>query len=207
MAEENLSNRLGVIEEKLDALKRLDKAYSLFGAFHHKYKLNATIPHGRLIEFEERHGIQLPFDYRCFVRFVGDGGAGPFYGVGKLEDGIYSDMDSRDSRFVLNLSKPFPYREAWNLQYPDDAEDEIRFRAYEKEYFDSRHADGSLRLCNFGCGVFISLIVNGPESGTMWTDDRVSDGGIYPSQDLGNTGKIKFIDWYELWLDQSIEKH
>ena len=206
MANEDLSARLGRVEEKLARLKRLDRRYSIFGSSRHEYRLNPPVPKERIVEFEEKHGVHLPFDYRCFIRFVGDGGAGPFYGLGQLEDGVYMDMDSRRTEFQLDLSRPFPHIEAWNLEYVDDPDDETKRRAYEEEYFDRRHAPGLLRLCNFGCGVFINLVVNGPESGNMWTDDRINDNGIFPSQELGNDEKLKFIDWYELWLDQSITK-
>jgi hypothetical protein len=40
----------------------------------------------------------------------------------------------------------------------------------------------------------------------MWTDDRGSDNGIYPSHELGNKSKVTFLNWYELWLDQSLDE-
>ncbi|WP_286375979.1 hypothetical protein [Acinetobacter sp. R933-2] len=40
----------------------------------------------------------------------------------------------------------------------------------------------------------------------MWTDDRANDGGIYPSQELGNRERITFLNWYERWLDQSLHE-
>lgn len=40
----------------------------------------------------------------------------------------------------------------------------------------------------------------------MWTDNRVNDGGIYPSVELENIGKISFLSWYELWLDNTIKE-
>jgi hypothetical protein len=52
----------------------------------------------------------------------------------------------------------------------------------------------------------LNLVVNGQEYGNIWTDDRGSDGGIYPSMELGNKEKINFLDWYELWLDNSLEE-
>ena len=48
--------------------------------------------------------------------------------------------------------------------------------------------------------------MNGQEKGNMWTDDRTNDAGLYPTIELGNKGKITFLDWYELWLDNSLEE-
>jgi hypothetical protein len=68
------------------------------------------------------------------------------------------------------------------------------------------HDYGRLYTADFGCGVMISLVVNGSEKGYMWTDDRTNDAGLYPSTELGNKEKLTFLDWYELWLEQSLEK-
>jgi hypothetical protein len=68
------------------------------------------------------------------------------------------------------------------------------------------HDYGRLNVTDYGYGIVISLIVNGEESGNMWTDNRTHDGGIYPSTELGNTDKVSFLNWYELWLDDSIQK-
>jgi hypothetical protein len=197
-----LSLQLSRVEEKLAHLRRLDRRFATFGSSSHKYKLKATIPEKQILDFEEKNGIVLPFDYRCFIRFVGNGGAGPFYGLEKVEDGIFGDLDRPNKEYTLNLSAPFPYSEEWNLESGNFD----NYLDFEDEYFDSRHANGLLRLCNFGCGVFINLVVNGFEYGHMWTDDRVSDHGIYPSTEFGNECAISFINWYELWLDHSLGK-
>lgn len=196
-----LSLQLGRVEEKLARLRRLDRRYTIFGSSSHKYELNPTIPDKQISEFEEKNRIILPLDYRCFIRFVANGGAGPFYGLGRLENGIYGDMDGWNKDYVLDLAVPFPFSDGWNLA-PDNFANE---QTHEEEYFKTSHVSGLLRLCNFGCGVFINLVVNGAEYGKMWTDDRVNDNGIYPSVELRNEGRVSFIDWYELWLDNGLE--
>jgi hypothetical protein len=50
------------------------------------------------------------------------------------------------------------------------------------------------------------LVVNGEEYGNIWTDDRASDAGIRPSYELSNKEKITFLNWYELWLDNSLKE-
>ncbi len=197
---DSLDKRLNRVEEKILRLKKADPTYSFFGSKYHKYSLNPTLSEASISFFENTHRIRLPLDYRCFVRFLGDGGAGPFYGLGQLANGIFVDMDNRGSH-VIDLSEPFAHTRAWNLACEDFEDHE----AYEREYFDDRHASGLLRLCNFGCGVFINLVVNGAEYGKMWTDDRGSDNGIYPSAEFGNARTLTFIEWYELWLDKSLE--
>ena len=87
----------------------------------------------------------------------------------------------------------------WNTnQKPDSRE--------ERKYFSDKWLQGLLRICNYGCGLSLNLVVNGSEYGHIWVDDRGNDGGLYPDNHFGQTGRTKFLDWYELWLDQSLEE-
>lgn len=54
--------------------------------------------------------------------------------------------------------------------------------------------------------VSINLVVNGPSYGEIWVDDRNNDNGVYPDFYFGNEERLGFLEWYELWLDKSIEE-
>jgi hypothetical protein len=56
--------------------------------------------------------------------------------------------------------------------------------------------------------VSLFLVVNGLEKGNMWTDQRAYDFGIYPTneEEFGSATRISFLDWYEKWLDHSIDE-
>ena len=196
----SLASQLSRVESKLGDLRKRDRGLSVFGSASHKYRLNRPLVDSEIEEFESSHEVKLPSDYRWFVRSIGNGGAGPFYGLGRLESGIFADMDDPTKDYVLNPAERFPYSEPWNLVAPGEEFDE----SLEDEYFRTYHASGLLRLCNFGCGVFINLVVNGDQYGNMWTDDRVNGNGIHPSVELGNTSRLSFIDWYEYWLDSCL---
>lgn len=188
------------VKNKLDILGKADQNLKQFGSERHKYKLNSILSESAVSDFENEYAIKLPLEYRSFLKNIGNGGAGPFYGIEKLFDSVFEDLDYK--RGKINLTEPFPHSEAWNL----NAENFSDYDDFEKTYFDVKHSNGLLRLCNFGCRVYISLVVNGAEYGNMWTDDRGNDGGIYPSSELGNKGKVSFLDWYELWFDNSLEE-
>ena len=73
----------------LDELDRRDPRREVFGSGSHDYKLNPPLPVSVIEAFEGRHGVSLPEDYRLFITEVGDGGAGPYYGLlpfGKDDD-------------------------------------------------------------------------------------------------------------------------
>jgi hypothetical protein len=70
------------------------------------------------MKFENRHGIRLPEAYRDFVLNVGDGGAGPYYGVfrlGKMDDLVGEESEWKEGEFVGFLRDCWPHRQAWDL--------------------------------------------------------------------------------------------
>ena len=62
-----------------------DPDFERFGAYSHQYKLSAPASEEAIQAFEEQHGIRLPEEYRDFLMLVGNGGAGPYYGLYGLE--------------------------------------------------------------------------------------------------------------------------
>lgn len=198
--------RIEQIRNKLLALKEIDKRHSTFGANRHKFELNKTKSELKIKQYESSNEITLPVEYRNFLKFVGNGGAGPYYGLEKLERGKFSDLDGGISSGCINLSKRFKFTEQWNLNNDDykDVNGEIRYDLKDKEYFKPDWADGMLRIANFGCGVSINLVVNGSEFGNIWADDRCNEQGILPFQP-NNKERVQFLDWYEQWLDDSFE--
>ena len=63
-----------------------------------------------------------------------------------------------------------------------------------------------LRISHEGCGYFANIIITGKERGNIWIDARASDGGIYPVNYHKGKEKTNFIEWYNNWLDKSLEK-
>jgi hypothetical protein len=94
---------------ELKMLRRKDGAQQVFGASTHRYKLHSALSERELAAFEQKHDINLPPDYRDFLRHGGDGGAGPAYGLFRLGDW------AQDAGPVTNtyLCTPFPHNEAW----------------------------------------------------------------------------------------------
>ncbi|WP_199199600.1 SMI1/KNR4 family protein [Amycolatopsis sp. CA-128772] len=176
------------VRERLAGLAAADPGFERFGAREHEYRLGPPKPEAELEEFETRHGVTLPEDYRDFLLTAGEQGAGPYYGLYSLGAPECPFEDEWRPGF---LSAPFPHTSAWNRAEHHPAENEIPDALYE----DQRWIAGSLKLCHFGCGAYFRLVVTGPERGRLWFDDRGSDGGISPV----GTG---FREWYSEWLDR-----
>jgi len=176
------------IRSSLAQLRRSRTIDEVFGANGHRFALNPVLPESEVVRFENKHGISLPPDYRGFLTHLGNGGAGPFYGVFKL-----GEMDDNhghapwDDLFVGPLMEPFPFTEAWNdltgQPDPDGPEDEYeqQLDLFEKRYF--RLIEGGFPICHIGCAKRIWLVVTGPEAGNVWQEDRAENGGVYPLLD------------------------
>lgn len=194
------------IKKRLDELRQADPECSLFNASKHKYLLNKPLAESEVIAFEERFSITLPEEYRSFLILAGNGGAGPHYGgLEKFEHGLFIDPGHQQESGLLDPSTPFAMTKPWNM-HNDQLADPESDEAFYAEYYDPKWASGLLRICNYGCGVFINLVVNGDEYGNIWVDDRANGGGFYPDKYFGQTGRTTFLEWYMLWLDESMKK-
>ena len=200
----NTESKILFVKQSLAKLKTLDKNYRVFGSSSHKYLLNPVLEEEKIKAFEDKYAVRLPEDYRRFLVEVGNGGAGPYYGLQALEDSLFIDLDYKRENEYLNPSKPFLFTEKWNMEFTGDYNNEQEYHAFEEEYFKETWANGLLRICNFGCGVSLNLVVNGSEYGNIWVDDRGSDGGIYPDPYFGQSERTQFLDWYVLWLNKSL---
>jgi hypothetical protein len=208
-----MNEQIERIKSKIVQLKELDENFKLFGSHKHKYEINPTISLDKVRQFEAIHNVTLPMEYVEFITKIGNGGVGPFYGLEPFENCLFDDLDYKRPNSLLTPSKPFLHTEPWNLEFTTTIDYEENATEYDKEhskfeeqYFDKEQMNGVIAICNYGCGVSLNLVVNGQEYGNIWTDDRGSDNGIYPSYELGNKDKISFLNWYELWLDNYLNK-
>ena len=202
----NESETIEKIAARLKAIREADPAYSLFGTASHRYRLNPTLRESEIAEFESRFNIKLPEGYRCFLSELGNGGAGPYYGLQTLSDSLYENLVYKREGQLMDPATPFPLTGPWNMKYEGDVDNHEAHMAFEDEYFDSRWSTGLLRICNYGCGASLNLVVNGPEYGRMWMDSRGGDGGICPDPCLAQNSRVVFLEWYQLWLAECEDK-
>jgi hypothetical protein len=150
-----------------------------------------------LAAVEARLGVTLPEEYRGFVTRIGDGGAGPAYGLFPLEHAM---RESNVDRVPDLLAREFPHVTAYNRDEDPAVHafwDRVDAGEVSEEEGDSFHQSqlaGALTLCHEGCGHMHFLVVTGPARGTMWIDSSASDQGYIPLN-------VTFLEWYERWLD------
>lgn len=208
-----MPDKFAILIRDLESVRASGSSFGVFGEEAHRYELNPTLSEEELSEFETDRGIRLPDDYRQFLVRVGNGGAGPFYGLfrlGEMDDGF---GHGPWGAFVGRLSSPFPHSGPWNdlAGKPDDQaamnseEYDALIEAFERRYFDTCQVEGAIPICHVGCALRQWLIITGPEAGNVWCDDRADYKGLHPLKSHGRD-RTTFFEWYRDWLDEVLSK-
>lgn len=202
----------------LQLLRQRGALDAVFGATKHRFVMNPCLSDREVTDFEITHGISLPPDYRSFLTSVGNGGAGPAYGVlklGHMDDG--HDEAPWNDIFVGTLATPFPHTSEWNdpsgmpvfdEAWEDDPEREEQYdreyATWENRYWTTANVNGALPICHLGCALRQWLVVTGPERGTVWNDNRTDHAGLEPLQ-TSDRLRVTFREWYQSWLDEALK--
>jgi len=195
------------------AISRLREIQSkAFGFEAHGFRMNPVLAESEAAAFEQDHKIVIPSDYRRFVTELGNGGAGPFYGVfplGFMDDNFNLRLWQENDSNVGTLSKPFSFRAEWNdrsdypdaeLQKRDAKEYDRRIERFEGRYWSSELMNGAFPICHEGCALRVWLVVTGEQAGKLWEDRRSEYAGLRPVR-LADGSDATFSGWYKEWLD------
>ncbi|MEH2136940.1 SMI1/KNR4 family protein [Nostoc sp.] len=217
-------NKVLQLKKKLTQLAILDATFEVFGSESHQYQLKPCLSNKEIQVFESRYNITLPSEYKNFLLEIGNGGAGPGYGLSGLSviecEGIIIEKIYQEKHEIL--SKPFPLIKEWN-NLDLIVKNNTDFVINNDAYFDDKFIQGTLTMTNYGCGIYGMLVVTGEQSGQIWIDDRTNDNGIYPASlnfchafhdtdpdDLHPNNDeeqpLSFYDWYEDWLNRSLHQ-
>ena len=190
---------LAGVPARLERISNQPDWHRVFGATDHCYILNNPLSEIEILAFEDMNKVSLPADYRFFLRNVGNGGAGPDYGIFNLGTWEGGKTWAGEDWLVGKLDEPFPYSTAWNPvpfdPERDDPDDDI-LDAIEDEYFATKHIDGSIPISTQGCRKWYRLVVAGPAYGQIWLDRLVDWRGLSPVQQ-------SFSGWYLDWLSEA----
>ncbi len=205
------------IQEKLEQLRALDTNYQVFNAQAHRYRLNPCLSSQQIDALEQRSQILLPAEYRLFLQEIGNGGAGPDYGIFPLEQSLECRWDDWEKWFPEMsdyLQEPFVPPTS-----PDDTGP-----------FDEAWGPGLLVLGHIGCGEFNYLVLSGVEYGHIWEGSDMHPLPACCFSDLpeeiqkgrgkdfyssvhryllspAHKQRLTFLAWYEhWWLDSELRK-
>ena len=177
----------------LEQAKAKDPDFARFGAYSHQYKLAAPASEETIQEFEEQQGIRLPEEYRDFLMFIGNGGAGPYYGLYGLETQKKELHDSRGSHIYHVRTEPVIYPKMNDEDWDRVADPEGRRNGSGTHPY-----AGVLPIGTQGCTFMTGLMLTGPYQGQVVYYDEDFCGPPFFVREKG------FLSWYERWLREVI---
>jgi hypothetical protein len=188
--------QLDVIKNKLNQAKRKDTDFSEFGASSHQYRVNEKLSAKKLADWQTHNQVTLPEPFAQFLTKVGNGGAGPYYGIYSIEKAAsYTDRQALLAKSVLH---PGMAKEEWNhLTEPLTKDEDIP----DTEYDDAcnKVLGGMLCIGTQGCECDMYLVLEGKHRGRI-----VYTSEFYPDHPFFFVYEDSFLDWYERWLDEII---
>jgi hypothetical protein len=181
MEDSTTNTRFERILRMLHEVRR--QGLTCFGSNQHRFRLNRCLSESAISKFEVKHRVRLPEDYREFLLRVGNGGAGPYYGLLPLEKWADAMMEDHPDY----LARPSPLRP----DMPADIRWEETLQCPWEELF-----QGTLALSHHGCAYYALLVVTGSFRGRVVYINLDCCGAPYFVLDED------FVSWYERWLDE-----
>ena len=133
---------------RVDELRLLNASYS-------DYRFRKTFSEEDVVGLEDVMGVRLPEDYRNFIKYVGNGGAGPGFGLLRIlaEPSKFSgdEMSCEVVSEKPEIKTPFPLTEAFVKN---------NFQGWTK-------LSGCTDLADLGSGVTPLRIVSGSKYGEV----------------------------------------
>lgn len=195
--------QLGCIKTKLALAREADYRCREHGARAHRYALGRPLTEDEVDAFEVAHGgLCLPPAFRAFLTQIGNGGAGPNYGIYPLDrciEALHGYLKDIDSQTFFSRQPAFTSKTVhadWKTF--EQALDQDRYdNDSEYEALLHRTYCGILPIGEVGCGGLNGLVLAGPDRGKV-AEFVVRD--FPPSFYTEAT----FLDWYENWLDRVV---
>lgn len=184
------------IRDLVEKAGNADFKREVFGAESHQYRLNPVLPIGIIKEYEVIYHVKFPEEYVFFLTKVGNGGAGPYYGLYPLEKlemyNEYAKVSGNNAWIDAALTKD---DWAYRMNLLDEADDETYERLME-EACGGFHVIGTQ-----GCTYDNLLMNSGSEKGKI----AYFDWNLEPENVPYLTG-LTFLEWYEKYFLEILEK-
>jgi SMI1 / KNR4 family (SUKH-1) len=219
---------VALVIDRLAELRRLDAKRRVFGASDHSYALAPPVDTVLLRLVETALEAPLPADYRRFLTLIGDGGAGPYYGILSLERSISrarmlagEDEENRGERQAREIigtlpafTRDFPIESDVDfgeiIGMPESWEDHVtrldhdpayaaRWDQLREQYLVEPFNCGWIPICDFGCDDFFALVLRGKRCGTVWVNSVIGATGFYCLE-------VSFEQFYMRWLDDALRR-
>ena len=176
---------------QIQAICRKASHWDLYGSpfggnYVHMHLFRPVVDQEELELWEESIGITLPEDYRCYLTCLGNGGAGPHYGILPFhfllrdeyqKEAVYTwGQEQRfhelaKRRYEYELQDTFTLYEEYRSHTPEVEQmdynqfEEMLWKKEEHEVYEPLYEPGLLSVCDPGCSGDIGLLLNGSHRG------------------------------------------
>ena len=176
------------IKKILARAQEIDPGCEAFGASKHRYQFRPPLAADFVRKAEGQYGFRLPEDYFRFITEIGDGGAGPGYGIGPFAAASFQHLALP---FELRPMQPDEVEEYAITSAENYAKSPERYFVYAEPDEDSPcAAAGFLVLGTHSCQWDFGLITAGRCSRLTTKTAALSS-----RRTLANTIKIGLIGW------------
>ncbi len=185
-------------------------------------QLADTMPESEIAKIEEKYSISLPKSYKAYLSKIQNGNSfgeitnnpkefkqtGPYYGIYSLQKSL-----AEAKLWELDLNVDFPLKEDLDFgeQYgmEEDWDKHIyrcendpayrqKIEEVKRKYQNVQMLDGSIPICEYGCGDFFRLVITGQNAGEVWVDSGlVNDTGFYSLH-------VDILTFFENWLEKEM---
>ncbi len=197
------------VERILEQARRMDPQLEMFGVADHQYRLGSPVDLAFVRTIEEAYHFRFPEDYVQFITEVGDGGAGPGYGLypfGYYCTEVESTKEAKAREIYLRglgrELKLLPIESEWLEDFCISKEEyeknpEKYFRGGKGSFnWDNDTPYGFFHLGTYGCWRDFGLITAGERYGQVFIRDTE---GAFELE------ARNFEEFYQDWLNSILD--
>ena len=218
------------IRAVLDEASKWDMDYQAFGTEVHLHLLHQPLPLAELETWEEQEGVSLPEDYKTYLTCLGNGGAGPDYGLPPFLSPdseflrcpcVYSRDQEEAYRDMICKYRHWATTDEWELYleyFPDSpGRDDAQWqetnkkkwsrqleKCVKREIWNPMLHNGQMYLANAGCTADLYLILNGSHRGFVHCCDLDSAYGL--PADFPKYCKKEFMQDFAAYYMEYVDK-
>lgn len=197
------------VERILEQARRMDPQLEMFGVADHQYRLGSPVDLAFVRTIEEAYHFRFPEDYVQFITEVGDGGAGPGYGLypfGYYCTEVESTKEAKAREIYLRglgrKLKLLPIESEWLEDFCISKEEyeknpEKYFRGGKGSFnWDNGTPYGFFHLGTYGCWRDFGLITAGERYGQVF---------IHNTEGAFELEARNFEEFYQDWLNSILD--
>ncbi|QLJ63734.1 SMI1/KNR4 family protein (plasmid) [Serratia marcescens] len=177
------------INLKIPLVHESDPECAIFGASKWRYRWPSPASEKMLLDWEGKHKVILPREYRIFLRYIANGGPGLGYGLFPLGETLIEGDLCQESTITPDMSQQDVETLHARQQVIYDVDDDVDTLLFY---------DGLISVLTQGCGYDICLVITGKYRGRLLhTDCNLTHPFSFISEP-------DFLTWYERWLDDML---